>query len=133
MSGAPWRAVVPPFRMLDPPLRRVERLLETRLAGVCAALPDERLAALRLNEALVGLGAVPRLRRRGDAWWLTVAGRDRDAEAVTALAVLVAAAGWRRLKRCTRCGRPFLDRTAAITRRGCDRHLARTHKADAEC
>jgi predicted RNA-binding Zn ribbon-like protein len=47
------------------------------------------------------------------------------AEAVCALAVLVAATGWDRLKRCTRCGRPFLDRTAAASRLGCERHLAR--------
>jgi hypothetical protein len=136
--GGLWRGVVPPFRTLDPALGRAEALFGGGLpggggllAGLCAALPgDEPLAAARLNALLAGLGAVPRLVYRRERWGLVVSagdGRgDRDAEAACALAALVAATGWGRLKRCHRCGCPFLDRTAAASRLGCDRHLART-------
>lgn len=125
MSSGLWRGVVPPFRVLDPALGWAEARLGSGggLAAVCAALPDEALAAARLNAVLGGPGAAPRLLWRCDRWWLVVDGPD--AAAAWALAVLVAATGWGRVKRCTRCGCPFLDRTAAATRLGCAFHVAR--------
>jgi hypothetical protein len=109
--------------MLDPALRRAEALLPTALADICAALPDERAAASRLNRALTG--ATLRLTFWDARWHITITGRDARAEAVAALAVLVAAGGWRRLKCCVRCGRPFVDRTNGVSRRGCADHPAR--------
>jgi predicted RNA-binding Zn ribbon-like protein len=110
--------------MLDPGLSRADALLSTTFAGVCSALPDERLATHRLNRALrsarVTLQVVDRAGR-----WRVIAGCDPDAEAVAALAVLAVAGGWRRIKRCTRCGRPFIDRTNGASRRGCTDHPAR--------
>ena len=47
-------AAVPPFRTLDPALAAAERLLATDLSTVVAALPDELLAAARLNTLLAG-------------------------------------------------------------------------------
>ncbi|GAA0723525.1 hypothetical protein Drose_09770 [Dactylosporangium roseum] len=105
----PWRGIVPPFRMLDPSLAGAARL--PLLDELIAALPDERRAAGRLNSAL----PVLRLRLTGDRWRLVV-------DEPFALALLVVAGGWQRLKRCP-CGAPFVDRTAATTRRHCAAHL----------
>ena len=121
--GALLRGVVPPYRMLDPALRRAEALLPTAFADICAALPDERAAARRLNRALTG--ATLRLILRDGRWHVTVRARNARAEAVAALAILVAAGGWRRLKCCVRCGQPFVDRTNGVSRRGCADHPAR--------
>jgi predicted RNA-binding Zn ribbon-like protein len=117
-----WRGVVPPFRILDPALRRAEALLPTALADICAVLPDERGAARRLNRALAA--ATLRIEYRDGLWRIAVP--DPVAEATAALAVLVAAAGgWRRLKRCVHCGRTFVDRTNGASRLGCADHPAR--------
>ena len=117
-------AAVPPFRTLDPALAAAERLLPTRLSTVALALPDEALAARRLNAHLAStrLLLVP-----GAAGWrLVCTGRPGAApdlpEAAGGLAALVAVAGWTRLKRCETCGEPFLDRTNGRTRRWCTRH-----------
>ena len=115
--------------MLDPALRRAEALLPTALVDICAVLPDERAAASRLNRALAG--ATLRLTCRDGHWHITIRARDARAEAVAALAILVAAGGWRRLKRCVRCGRPFLDRTNGVSRRGCVDHPARPRRPGA--
>jgi len=110
--------VVPPFRMLDPALRDAEGLLTTALAEVCAALPDELAAARRLNRRL----RAPRLVRDAQGWRIVVP--DPTAAAAAALATLVVEGGWRRLKRCRRCGAPFIDRTNGASRRGCVDHRA---------
>ncbi|GAB1514911.1 CGNR zinc finger domain-containing protein [Actinophytocola sp. KF-1] len=119
--------VVPPFRALDPALAVAERLLpDTRLSTVVRALPDEHIAAARLNDVLAGCGAGPRLRAVGGEWRVVyVAAARHDTELVVAaggLASLVAVAGWRRLKCCERCGTPFVDRTNGCTRRWCTAH-----------
>jgi hypothetical protein len=114
--------------MLDPGLRHADALLATTLADVCSVLPDEPAAAHRLNGALMSTGATPQLFRRHGRWHIIVIGHDPLAEAVTALAVLVVAGGWRRLKRCAHCGHPFVDRTAGATRLGCAEHLARVQQ-----
>jgi predicted RNA-binding Zn ribbon-like protein len=119
MTDGLWRAVVPPFRVLDPGLHRAEALL---LADVAGALPDEPGAAARLNRRLAVVTL--RLDRRDRRWRLAVP--HADDRAAVALAVLVAAGGdWRRVKCCVHCGRPFLDRTNGASRRGCSDHPAR--------
>jgi hypothetical protein len=126
-------AVVPPFRMLDPGLDLAERLLSgeprTPLSTVVIALPDEDAAAVRLNALLESLGVRPRLRRDGHGWRLAIGeapgGYSSElAEAVTMLAVLVAATGWNRIRRCGHrgCSRPFVDRTMGATTRSCAQH-----------
>jgi predicted RNA-binding Zn ribbon-like protein len=121
MTDGLWRGVVPPYRMLDPALRTAEALLATAFADVVAVLPDERAAARRLNRLLAGarLGVEP-----VDGRWRIVV-TDRVGAAATALAVVAVAGGWHRVKRCVRCGRTFVDRTNAATRRGCADHPAR--------
>jgi predicted RNA-binding Zn ribbon-like protein len=117
-------AAVPPFRILDPALAVAERLLPTRLSTVVDALPDEPLAARRLNALLadVRLRLVP----SGAGWRVvcvgTSTGADELSTAAGGLAALVAVAGWQRLKRCESCGEPFLDRTNGRTRRWCTTH-----------
>ena len=117
-------AAVPPFRTLDPALAAAERLLATDLSTVVAALPDELLAAARLNTLLAG--ASPRLTRTRQGWQVIhvdAAGEPSEpAIAAGGLATLVAVAGWTRLKRCETCAIPFLDRTNGRTRRWCARH-----------
>jgi predicted RNA-binding Zn ribbon-like protein len=112
--------IVPPYHALDPALALAERLLpDVRLSIVVDALPDERAAAARLNAVLAD--GSPRL-RLVDGRWSLVYG---DADLVVAaggLATLVAVGGWRRLKRCTTCGTPFVDRTNGCTRRWCTPH-----------
>ena len=117
-------AAVPPFRALDPALAVAERLLPTRLSTVVFALPNETLAARRLNAHLASarLLLVP-----GPAGWrlACVPRTGSSAElsmAAHGLAALVAVAGWARLKRCETCGEPFLDRTNGRTRRWCTPH-----------
>ncbi|MEV4540155.1 hypothetical protein [Micromonospora echinaurantiaca] len=125
MSEGLWRAVVPPYRMLDPGLALAEAMLVNTLAELCAVLPDEERASKLLNEALLRAGSTPQLIGRDGQWRMVVAGQNPQAAATTALAVLVAAHGWRRLKRCARCGRPFIDRTNGVSRRGCTDHPSR--------
>jgi hypothetical protein len=91
--------------MLDPALQQAETLLPTALADVCAALPDERAAARRLNHILTTAGAILQVNRHDGRWRIAVAGQHPLADAATALAVLVVTDGWRRLKQCTHCGR----------------------------
>jgi predicted RNA-binding Zn ribbon-like protein len=91
-------------------------------------LPDERRAADALNAVLDAAGAAPRL-HPVDGRWRVVAvdGSGEPGELVAAacgLADLVAAAGWRRLKRCEACGEVFVDRTNGCSRRWCARHRA---------
>ena len=118
--------IQPPYRVLDPALAHAERLLDNRLSTVVSALPDEHAAAAALNDLLARCGASPRLRQAGDTWQVVhvaAVGRDMElASAACGLAALVAAAGWRRLKRCDTCGDPFVDRTNGCTRRWCTRH-----------
>lgn len=121
--------MVPPFRALDPELEVAERLLEQGnawLAGVVAQLPDEQAAAGRLNRILAGTGAAPRLVETGTGWRVThVASWPGCGELVagaSGLAELVAVGGWRRVKRCATCTRPFCDRTSGCSRRWCWEH-----------
>ncbi|GAA1687684.1 hypothetical protein GCM10009765_41470 [Fodinicola feengrottensis] len=132
--------VGPPFRMLDPGLDLAEHLLagevpdrEIGLSQVVAALPDEDAAAVHLNDSLEILGVRPRLRRSENGWRLAIGEASADfsselAEAVTMLAVLVAATGWQRIGRCGHhnCGRPFIDRTMGATTRSCPYHRRKT-------
>jgi predicted RNA-binding Zn ribbon-like protein len=117
---------VPPFRTLDPALAIAERLLASELSTVVSALPDEALAARRLNTLLATLGVSPRLHPAPTGWRVThvdATGAAGDlATAAGALVALVAVAGWSRLKQCETCGIPFLDRTNGRTRRRCTRH-----------
>ncbi|MFC7546012.1 hypothetical protein [Plantactinospora sp. GCM10030261] len=117
-----WRGVVPPYRMLDPGLLLAETVLSETLTELCARLPDERSASRLLNQALRSTGAVPQLTGRDGRWRVAVAGSDPHAAATTAVAVLVAAGGWGRIKRCARCGVPFIDRTNGASRRTCVGH-----------
>jgi predicted RNA-binding Zn ribbon-like protein len=121
MTDGLWRGVVPPYRILDPALRDAEALLATAFADVCAVLPDERAAARRLNRLLAG--ATLRVEPFGGRWRIAVT--DPVGAAATALALVAVAGGWRRLKRCVRCGRTFVDRTNGASRRGCALHPAR--------
>jgi hypothetical protein len=135
------RVVRAPFRMLDPGLDDAEALLVaadsaavsaagggparggdlSTVRSILAALPDETAATGALNAALVACGARPYVCGRR----LLFAGADpHRAQALAMLAVLVTVDGWRRLRRCVRCGRPYLDRTNGATRLGCARHLA---------
>jgi predicted RNA-binding Zn ribbon-like protein len=113
------RGIVPPYRMLDPALRDAAAL--RLLAELVDALPDERAAAERLDAELARRCGAPCLHYRDGAWHLCVHGDRR----VVAVALLVAAGGWRRLKRCARngCTAVFVDRTGAATRRHCQAHL----------
>lgn len=117
-------AAVPPFRTLDPALAVAERLLPTRLSTVVDALPDEPLAASRLNALLAGVRL--RLAPSGTGWRVVYVGASSRADelrtAAGGLATLIAVAGWHRLKRCETCGEPFLDRTNGCTRRWCTAH-----------
>lgn len=122
--------------MLDPGLGLAEELLAGEvpdraigLSKVVAALPDEDAAAVCLNNSLEILGVRPRLRRSQDGWRLAIGEASGGfpselAEAVTMLAILVAATGWQRIGRCGHhdCGRPFIDRTMGATTRSCSRH-----------
>jgi predicted RNA-binding Zn ribbon-like protein len=123
-------AAVPPFRTLDPALSTAERLLSTGLSTVVEALPDEALAARRLNAHLASARLV--LVPGSGGWRLACVDRTGSpsdlAEAAGGLAALVAVAGWTRLKRCETCREPFLDRTNGRTRRWCTRH--RPHGGD---
>jgi predicted RNA-binding Zn ribbon-like protein len=113
--------------MLDPALRYAESLLSTTLADVVGVLPDEHDAARRLNAALLHADAAPQVVAYGSQWRIVIAGPTPVAEALAALAVLVTVGGWRRLKPCARCGRPFVDRTNGASRQRCLSHLrART-------
>ncbi|MPZ84090.1 MAG: hypothetical protein GEV28_28320 [Actinophytocola sp.] len=122
-------AAVPPFRTLDPALTATERLLGTGLSTVVHALPDEHLAADRLNALLASLGVSPRLCPAPDGWRVThvdAAGEPSAlATAAAGLASLVAVAGWTRIKHCETCADPYLDRTNGRTRRWCTRHRPR--------
>lgn len=119
---------LPALRQLEPGLSAAERLLsgEDAFAAVLAALPDERHAALALNALLDAVGAHPRLVGLPGSWRLEYVGvgsrSDELAQAAVALAEVVAVAGWRRVKQCVTCGRPFLDRTNGCSRRWCDDH-----------
>jgi predicted RNA-binding Zn ribbon-like protein len=118
-------AAVPPFRTLDPALAVAERLLPTRLSTVVDALPDEPLAASRLNALLAGVRLRLAPSGSGSGWRMVhvgAAGADELATAAGGLAGLVAVAGWHRLKRCETCAEPFLDRTNGRTRRWCTSH-----------
>lgn len=124
-------AAVPPFRTLDPDLTATERLLGSGLSTVVHALPDERLAATRLNFLLASLGVSPRVCLTPTGWRVAhvdATGRRTElATAAAGLATLVAVAGWSRIKRCENCAEPFLDRTNGRTRRWCAGH--RPHPA----
>jgi len=117
-------AAVPPFRTLDPALAAAERLLTTGLSTVVDALPDELLAAARLNALLAGTS--PRLTLTRQGWQVIHVGPagepSEQAVAAGGLAALVAVAGWSRVKRCETCATPFLDRTNGRTRRWCTPH-----------
>jgi predicted RNA-binding Zn ribbon-like protein len=117
-------AAVPPFRTLDPALAMAEQLLSTRLSAVVSALPDESLAAGRLNALLADVRL--RLVSSGPGWRVVHVGASSRTDdlsvAAGGLAALVAVAGWHRLKRCETCGEPFLDRTNGRTRRWCTPH-----------
>lgn len=121
MTDGLWRGVGPPYRILDPALRDAEALLATAFADVCAVLPDEGTAVRRLNRVLAR--ATLRVEPWDGCWRIAVA--DPVGAAATALAVVTVTGGWRRLKRCVRCGRMFVDRTNGATRRGCADHPAR--------
>jgi len=121
---------VPPFRTLDPALATAERLIaDPRLSTVVDALPDEWVAAARLNALLASLGAAPRLRGGAGGWRVVlVGGTGEEGELVTAaggVLALVAVAGWVRFKRCETCAAPFVDRTNGRTRRWCTPHRPR--------
>lgn len=98
------------------------------LAGVLAALPDEAAAAKLLNAILAETGATPRLRWHGSGWRIVTLGGSRGSDqlaaAATELAELVAADGWRRVKRCAAsgCRAGFVDGTNAASRRYCRAH-----------
>ncbi len=133
----------PPFRMLDPGLVAAEAILRAvgdrcppddpvsrSVHRMVDALPTDEAAATRhLNSALATSGARPQLRWRAGRPYLSFesgrAVRSSDhAPALCMLAVLVAVDGWRRIRACDRCGRPYLDRTHGATRRNCADHLA---------
>ncbi|WP_163511413.1 hypothetical protein [Fodinicola acaciae] len=123
--------MIPPFRMLDPGLALAERILAgdvrdvpaaDALRRMAAALPDEDAAAVHLNFSLEILGVRPRLRRDGEAWQLALGELSDVADAATMLAVLVARAGWHRIRCCGRCRQPFIDRTMGATTRSCPAH-----------
>ncbi|MFJ1766510.1 ABATE domain-containing protein [Amycolatopsis sp. NPDC088138] len=121
--------IVPPFRALDPELGVAERLLRQgnpELGGIVAQLPDEPAAACRLNAVLAGAGARPRLVGAGSAWRIVYVTSSAEtgelATAAAGLAELVTVGGWRRVKRCATCARPFCDRTSGCTRRWCAEH-----------
>jgi predicted RNA-binding Zn ribbon-like protein len=114
-------AAVPPFRTLDPALAVAERLLTAGLSTVVAALPDELLAAARLNTLLAATS--PRLTLTRQGWQVIHVGPAGElAVAAGGLAALVAVAGWSRLKCCETCATPFLDRTNGRSRRWCAAH-----------
>ena len=130
-------AIVPPFRALDPELGVAERLLRQgnpELSGIAARLPDEHAAARRLNAVLAGAGARPRLVDTGAAWRLVYvtprASAGELAAAAAGLAELVTVGGWRRVKRCAACGRPFCDRTSGCTRKWCAEHRRASSAVD---
>ncbi|WP_328612877.1 hypothetical protein OHS18_27550 [Amycolatopsis sp. NBC_00355] len=122
-------AVVPPFHALDPELGVAERLLRRgnpELSGIVARLPDEQAAARCLNAVLAGAGARPRLVDTGVVWRIVyvtpLAGAGELAAGAAGLAELVTVGGWRRVKRCATCARPFCDRTSGCTRKWCAEH-----------
>ncbi|UOX87802.1 hypothetical protein MUY14_39835 [Amycolatopsis sp. FBCC-B4732] len=130
-------AVVPPFHALDPELGVAERLLRQgnpQLSAIVARLPDESAAARRLNAVLAEAGARPRLVATGTAWRIgyvtPYAGTGELAAYAAGLAELVAVGGWRRLKRCATCARPFCDRTSGCTRKWCAEHRRGTGWVD---
>ncbi|MGH8791141.1 MAG: hypothetical protein ACRDXX_00640 [Stackebrandtia sp.] len=132
----------PLFHALDPGLDEAERLLDVsnpdasgKLSQVLSALPDEVEAVRRLNAVLAQTGATLRLRsgvvsgeEGARQWRLELRGGTSDscrlAAAAAGLAGLVAADGWRRVKRCAirGCQRGFVDRTNAVSRRYCRAH-----------
>ncbi|MCP2257939.1 CGNR zinc finger domain-containing protein [Streptoalloteichus tenebrarius] len=135
MGGGARRWTAPPFRELDPGLADAESLMASGgggLADVVAALPDELLAARRLNAVLARVGAAPRLCQEGARWRVVVVGDgdagSRVAVAAGALALLVSATGWQRVKRCAApgCAAAFVDRTNGRSRRRCAAHARGT-------
>ncbi|MFD9892131.1 hypothetical protein ACFWY9_22545 [Amycolatopsis sp. NPDC059027] len=119
-------SVAPPFRALDPELDVTERLLaqgNPALRAVVELLPDEHAAARALNDLLDETGARPRLVDTGNGWRIVYvtsrAEAGEPAVGAAGLAELVTVGGWRRVKRCVACGRPFCDRTSGCTRKWC--------------
>ncbi|MEU8631627.1 hypothetical protein AB0C38_05625 [Amycolatopsis sp. NPDC048633] len=130
-------AVVPPFHALDPELGVAERLLRKgnpALCGIAAQLPDERAAARRLNAVLAEAGARPRLVDTGAAWRIvyvtSLMSESELAAGAAGLAELVTVGGWRRVKRCATCARPFCDRTSGCTRKWCAEHRRASSAVD---
>ncbi|MDS0148467.1 ABATE domain-containing protein [Amycolatopsis sp. CM201R] len=120
---------MPPFHALDPELGVAERLLRQgnpQLCGIAAQLPDEPAAARRLNAVLAEAGARPRLVDTGVGWRIVYvtpfAETGELAAGAAGLAELVTVGGWRRVKRCATCARPFCDRTSGCTRKWCAEH-----------
>ncbi|WP_370969227.1 hypothetical protein [Amycolatopsis sp. cg9] len=130
-------AVVPPFHALDPELGVAERLLRhgnPQLCGIVAQLPEEAAAARRLNAVLAEAGARPRLVATGTVWRIVYvtpyAGTGELAAGAAGLAELVTVGGWRRVKRCATCAKPFCDRTSGCTRKWCAEHRRSTGGVD---
>ncbi|WP_318306071.1 hypothetical protein [Amycolatopsis solani] len=130
-------AVVPPFHALDPELGVAEQLLRRgnpQLCAIVARLPDEVAAAHCLNSVLAEAGARPRLVATGPAWRIVYvtpyAGTGELAAGAAGLAELVMVGGWRRVKRCATCAKPFCDRTSGCTRKWCAEHRRGTGGVD---
>ncbi|MFC0680620.1 hypothetical protein ACFFGH_22550 [Lysobacter korlensis] len=118
------------LRELRPVFGLIDSLLaeDARWRVVADALPHEDRAAGALNDILQQGRASWQLRREGGAWRLSPysdAGEPDEAlQAAVMLARLVTVDGWRRIKRCRRCGTPFLDTTNGASRTACATHLA---------
>ncbi|MBE1500295.1 putative RNA-binding Zn ribbon-like protein [Amycolatopsis lexingtonensis] len=83
---------------------------------------------------LAEAGARPRLVATGTAWRIVYvtpyAGTGELAAGAAGLAELVTVGGWRRVKRCATCAKPFCDRTSGCTRKWCAEHRRSTGGVD---
>lgn len=135
-AGVPsgWESVHAPYRGLRGPLTRAEGLLNTRSGSLALwrrladAVGDDEACCAAVNDLLAagvhGLRILPDHGRWRVALLPSPGVEGEEVAALQALALLVEAGGWSRLRRCDRtgCEQLFLDWTNAGSRRVCRRH-----------
>ncbi len=133
---AGWAPLRPPFRALRPGLVQAEEHLNAtgspawgpRWRLLADAMGDPAGCTLALNTILADLGITLGLADTGGRWRVVLTNTRHvstdEIRAAHAVALLVEADGWNRLKRCCHrsCLRTFLDATNAGTRTRCQLH-----------
>ena len=132
-----WDPLKPPFRALATGLADAEGDLNDtggsrsaeRWEPLARVIGNPSACTQALNDVLAGLGLGLRLSGADPGWRVVITGAPDvatdEVRAAHAVALLVEAGGWARLKRCQRrdCSRTFLDATNAGTRTRCRLHV----------